>query len=301
MAPAINSDGLTLIARKRLHDGPVTSVAFAPDGKTVASTDTLGRVLVSMATDLAPVHSLEAATGAGVQNCAYSACFSPDGRYLAVGSEDQTIWIWRTDDGRPIKRVRGHRDAVDFLSFLPDAKGGISFDRQGVGLAWSVQGERRELIPDRRMRKAVLTPDGDLLVWSDGARTVCGPPTQEAPTATLGGFADALAVTQDGELVAKGASANCVEVWTARLGTRKWAGPPLPGRVQALAFRPDGESLVSLAGGALSVWDVRSGDEVARFRARADDGSNRMALAQDGQTLVVGNRRGVLTVLHLPK
>jgi len=300
-APVVLPDGLTLIARKRLHEGPVTSVAFAPDGKSVASTDALGRVLVSTATDLAPVLTLEAVTGVGVQNCTHSVCFAPDGRHLAAGSEDQTVWIWRADDGKLVKRIRGHRDAVDYVAFLPDGRGGLSFDRQGAGLAWSVQGERRELIPDRRLRKAALAPDGELLVWSDGGQTHCGPPGKEAPATTLGGFADALAVSPDGELVAKGSSASVVEIWDPRTGLRRWAGPPQPGRVQALAFRADGAVLVSLAGGALSVWDTRTGDETYRFRIRTEEGANRLALGPDGKTLAIGNRRGTVTVVRLPE
>jgi WD40 repeat protein len=299
--PVTGPDGLTLVARRRLHDGPVTSLAFAPDGAAVASTDTLGRVLVSSAADLAPVLTLQAATGSGVQNCTHSVCFSADGRYLAAGSEDRTVWIWRATDGELVKRVRGHRDSVEYVTFVSDSTGGLSFDREGVGLAWSVQGQRRELIPDRRLRRAVVTPDGDLLVWTDGLQTFCGPPGREAPDSTLGGFADILAVSRDGEVVAKGSNTNCVEVWDTRSGARRWAGPPQPGRVQALTFRQDGRMLVSLAGGSMSVWDARTGDEKHRFRGRSDEGATRLALAADGRTVAVGNRRGSLAIVRLPE
>ena len=276
-------------------------MAFAPDGKTVASTDTLGRVVISDAADLKPVRAVEAVTGLGVRNCAYSVCFAPDGRYLAAGSEDRSVWVWRVEDGKLMKRVRGHRDAVEHVFFLPDGRGGLSFDRQGIGLAWSLDGERRELVPDRRLRKAALTPDGELLAWSDGGRTVCGPPSQAAPAAELGGFADALAVSRDGEAVAKGSSTYCVEVWDPHTGTRRWAGPPLPNRVHSLAFSSDGKKLVSLTTGTVSVWDVRTGDETHRFRVRPEDGACRMALTGDGRTLAVGNRQGMLTVVRLPE
>jgi WD40 repeat protein len=299
--PPAGPNGLVVLARERIHEGTVSSVAFAPDGKTVASADTLGRVVISDAADLKPVRAVEAVTGLGVQNCAYSVCFAPDGRYVAAGSEDRTVWVWRAEDGKLMKRVRGHRDAVEHVFFLPDGRGGLSFDRQGVGLAWSIDGERRELVPDRRIRKAALTPDGELLAWSDGGRTVCGPPSQATPTADLGSFADALAVSRDGEAVAKGSSTYCVEVWDPHTGTRRWAGPPLPARVHSLAFRADGKKLVSLATGTLSVWDVRTGDETHRFRVRPEDGACRMALGGDGRTLAVGNRQGMLTLVRLPE
>jgi WD40 repeat protein len=299
--PIPGSDGLALIARKHLHEGPVTSVAFAPDGKSVASTDTLGWVVLAAPDTLEPVWSSEAATGTGVQNCTHSISFGPDGKYLAAGSEDRTVWVWRAADGGLVKRIRGHQDAVEYVAFLPDGVGGLSFDRQGVGLAWSAHGERRELIPDRPLRKAALSADGELLVWSDGGKTVCGPPSKATPEKALGGMADALAVTPDGSLAAKGAAAGCVEVWDTQTGVRRWSGPPQSGRVQALAFSADGKRLVSLSGGALSVWDVRTGDEIRRFRARPEEGTGRLALAPDGRTVAVGSRRGFVTVLKLPE
>jgi WD40 repeat protein len=90
-------------------------------------------------------------------------------------------------------------------------------------------------------------------------------------------------------------------VWDTQTGVRRWSGPPRSGRVQALAFSADGKRLVSLSGGALSVWDVRTGDEIRRFRARPEEGTGRLALAPDGRTVAVGSRRGFVTVLKLPE
>jgi WD40 repeat protein len=292
--------GLALLARERLHEGPVTSVAFAPDGKTVVSTDVLGRIVLSDSAGLRQVRVLEAASGAGVQNSAFSACFTPDGKFFAVGSEDRTVWVYRADDGKLVKRMRGHRDAVEHVFFLPDG-GGLSIDRQGLGLAWAVAGDRRELLPDRRVRKAALSADGEVLAWSDGGKTLSGPVMEKVPAAALGNFADALALNADGTLVAKGSSTYCVELWDPAYETKKWGGPPMPGRVHALAFTPDGKRLVSFTTAALSVWDVRTGDETHRFRVRADDGGCRMALGADGRTVAVGNRQGMLTVVKLPE
>jgi WD40 repeat protein len=299
--PTPEPSGLTFIARERIHEGPVSSIAFSPDGKSVVSTDTLGRVVVSDAGSLRLVRAVEAATGAGVQNCAYSVCFDPDGSHFAVGSDDRTVWVWRADDGKLVKRIRGHRDAVEQVFFLPDGRGGLSFDRQGNGLNWTLDGDRREMVPERRVRKAALSSNGELLAWSDGGKTLAGQFTQKTPTANLGSFADALAVNADGTLVAKGSSTYSVELWDPAYETKRWGGPPMPGRVHSLAFTPDGKRLVSFTATALSVWDVKTGDETHRFRVRAEDGGCRMALAADGRTVAVGNRQGMLTIVKLPE
>src|SRR5262249_29046425 len=52
-----------ILARQRLHDCCISSVAFSPDGKHIATADANGRVLVSTATDLQPEVGVEAVTG----------------------------------------------------------------------------------------------------------------------------------------------------------------------------------------------------------------------------------------------
>jgi len=49
-----------------------------------------------------------------------SVCFSPDGSYLASGSWDNTIKLWRVSDEREIRTIKGHTDWVKAVCFGPD-------------------------------------------------------------------------------------------------------------------------------------------------------------------------------------
>jgi WD40 repeat protein len=70
--------------------GPVYSVAFSPDGKTLAAGSADGTVgLWDVATGQQIGDPL-AAPGGPV----YSVAFSPDGKTLAAGSADGTIRLW---------------------------------------------------------------------------------------------------------------------------------------------------------------------------------------------------------------
>ncbi len=72
------------------HTGPVNSVAFSPDGKTLASAsfdDTIR--LWDVAT-----HRQLGAPLTGHTGPVYSVAFSPDGKTLASASDDQTIRLW---------------------------------------------------------------------------------------------------------------------------------------------------------------------------------------------------------------
>jgi hypothetical protein len=57
-----------------------------------------------------------------------SVAFSPDGRILAAGSEDDNVWLWKlTDPGRPTQigqPLTGPTDSVRSVTFSPDGQNG---------------------------------------------------------------------------------------------------------------------------------------------------------------------------------
>lgn len=65
-----------------------------------------------------------------------SVVFSPDGRLLASGSEDDTIVLWNVNTGVKKKTLHGHKDYVSSVAFSPDGQLLASTSGDGTMRLW---------------------------------------------------------------------------------------------------------------------------------------------------------------------
>ncbi|KAF8669418.1 WD40 repeat-like protein [Rhizoctonia solani] len=96
------------------HDEAVYSIAVSPDGRTFASGDDGGKLMMWDGSTGAQLRSISEAHA----DCIYSIAYSHDGALLASGSRDMTIRLWNPHTGQPIgDRLRGHSDTVRCVAF----------------------------------------------------------------------------------------------------------------------------------------------------------------------------------------
>ena len=111
----------------------VKSVAFSPDGKTLASG---GGDNV--------IHLWDIGTGkrkmtlVGHTHWVFSLAFSPDGGTLASGSVDSDIRLWDPHTGQHKKTLIGHSAWVRSIAFSSDGKTLVSGSDDGSVLLWKI-------------------------------------------------------------------------------------------------------------------------------------------------------------------
>jgi WD40 repeat protein len=92
-----------------------------------------------------------------------SVAFSPDGRFIASGSDDNTVKLWDADSGKLIRSLEGHQNWVRGVAFSPDGRWLASGCEDNTVKLWEVEtGSEvetyREIPPTHSFLKAEFRP-----------------------------------------------------------------------------------------------------------------------------------------------
>ena len=148
---------------RRLGFGMGHVVALAPDAATFAAAD-LDHGTVSIR-DAHTGKKLATLPGQSAQ--VFAVAYSPDGRFIAAGSADGTLRLWKASSREIVHVFRAHRGAVFATRFSADGNRLATLGGDRAVRVWDVRsGRRLQSLTDVHERTNPHT------VWSDGVAFV---------------------------------------------------------------------------------------------------------------------------------
>ena len=102
--------------------------------------------------------------------------FSPDGKMLAGGSNNSTVYLWDAHTGTKFSTFMAHTDRISALAFSPDGKTLASGSQSGEICLWDTVNETKDsaniITPRATVSKLLFSPDGKILVSGNGKGTI---------------------------------------------------------------------------------------------------------------------------------
>ncbi len=198
----------------------------------------------------------------GMQRVVVSVDWSPDGRLLATGGDDEWVRVWDAETGKLVKAIAKHDKGIDDVSFSADSR-----------LLVSCGG-------DRKVRVSNLETLEEVGVFDD-----------PNPYRTI--------FSRDGSKIVVGDQSGEVRVLDAKTGARLHTLEHHTNRAQALAFAPTGELVVAAWDRSATVW---SGDGFTLQRvlpAFESEGAS-IAFSHDGKWAAIAESDFSIHLFRLP-
>ena len=290
------------------HQGPVTSVAFSPDGQFVASGGADKTVRLWRTSDGSLIDIFK-----GHGDRVNAVAFGPDGRLLASGGSDRRVRLWSVQSGQ-IDRVLDAQESVNQIAFSPDGKVLAAGCANGVVQLWQLEGNQPPITLESAAQSdctgLTFSPDGTTVAVTFADRDEVGlcraaDGRQAIIKSMKGGKiigTKSIASSPGGSVLAHGTINGLgVVKWNEVLDDSKgerWldtAAPPSD-CATALAFRADGKILASTGGAdrIVRLWHVGAAVTPIAILVGGEGAVTSVAVNPDGSVVAAGGADGAV-------
>jgi eukaryotic-like serine/threonine-protein kinase len=271
--------------------GRVFGVAFAPDGKSVATGNGDGSVQI-----YSVARGTHLQTITGHSHAVLAVAWGPAGDTIATASDDNTVRHWHVRTGTPLNIFTGYPSRAWCVAYAPDGRTLATTGRDGTVRIWEPSRTRPviqlgdglpatltlAMAPDRPALATGHT-DGAVRIWDLAARRMLTELRGHNHSVT------ALAWSADGRLLASSGDWT-IRLWDVAAGRERLVVPDLEG--WDLAFTSDGRLAIcgedDRARRGVFWHDVAGG---ARVGAWQGDFCS-LAYSSEGGTLAAGCMNG---------
>jgi len=256
-----------------------------------------------------------------------SVAFSPDGKILASGANDDTVQLWDVATRQQIGLPLSDTGPVNWVAFSPDGKTLAAGGADGTVRLWDVatplpassslvNGHVSIIWVAFSSGGKILAAgdaDGTVRLWDVASRKPIG-----VPFAVDAGQVNSMALSPDGKTLAVGGGSGSVALWdVGDPGRPSRLGPPIADAsgytVAWITFSPDGKTIAIGDGtgsegedGDLALWTVRDPAHPVQLGRSLHFGHGRnllygntvvaAAFSPDAKTLAVGTYDGSVTL-----
>ncbi|MEM7533886.1 MAG: CHAT domain-containing protein [Chloroflexota bacterium] len=273
------------------HQGTVWSVAYHPDGQTIASAGADGTIRIWRADDLTPISLLFGHAGQ-----VYAISYSRDGTHIVSASADQTVRMWNVSSGEQVAQFDGHSDEVVSVAYSPDETHIVSGSKDSTVRVWEVASGQQVMKFDGHsnwINSASYSPDGTHIVSGSHDNTVriwsVASGKQVMQFNGHSNWVRAVGYSPDGTHIVSGSADQTVRIW--HIAGKKQV-MELSGHsawVLSVSYSPDGVHIISSsADKTVRIWDVSSGQQVSRFDGHSGYVSS-VSYSPDRRYIVTGS------------
>ena len=277
-----------------VSDSNHSSVAFSPDGKTLAALSWMRIELWNVEKRSRQCTLQTSSHGFDPDPLA----FSPDGRILAVSNE-HGVQLWDMARGVLHSTLQVDSFWPPPLAFSPDGRILATGNYDDVKL-WDVvssQPLRTIKIQASEVRSVAFSPDSGILASGNCGYTIkmnnvaSGEllRTLEGHTACV----ESVAFSPDGRTLASGSDDHTIKLWDAVSGNLLLTLQGHADEVKSVVFSPTGRTLASGSkDDTVKIWDVATGRLIRTLKGE-EKRVNAVAFSPDGRTLASGDDRSV--------